>query len=212
MGYKLPSLIRDFFHSEANFSITIKMADLGTTLSGSTTPNLVSNNLEVKLNSYFSEATDLSNAATILHEGFHCQLMNWYRQAVVENNQALKEELARDYGYLFTEEYIQSDSNLIRIVQGGNPTHHVDIVNRYLNTIGDALYAFAQARNISANLAYCRDLAWAGSTDGTSEAFDKLPLSARNRIKDALAVEKDPSGTKGVNTNGFLEPEGHPCQ
>jgi hypothetical protein len=98
---KLPKLIRDFFSSDANFSMTIKMSDLGSGVGGNTVPNVSTNSFNVNLNSHFNNATDLAMATTIIHEAFHCQLMSWFREAVSNNDVTTKQQLAAAYGYLF---------------------------------------------------------------------------------------------------------------
>ena len=146
---KLPALVRNFFSSDANFSMTIKMDNNSNwgyngqaPEGGHTVTNISSNSFEVYLNSYYSNVTDLGTAATIIHEAFHCQLMNWYRKAITNNDQARREQLASEYGYLFPPDF-NTDSSLNYIVNGGNPTQHQDMINRYQNTIAEALYQFA---------------------------------------------------------------------
>jgi len=205
---RLPVLIRDFFSADGNFSMTIKMADLGAGVGGGTTPNVATSDFDVKLNSYFDDATDLALATTVIHEAFHCQLMSWFREAVVNNDQARKEQLAADYGYIFSQEILNMDSSLVAIVNGGNATQHQDIVNRYKDMIAEALFQFAQAKSINADLNYCKDLAWSGTFD--SRAFQALSFNEQQRIIERVNAEKDPTGDKGINTT-IASPKGHPC-
>jgi hypothetical protein len=208
IAYKLPKLIRDFFSSNANFSMTIKMADLGAGTGGITTPNVKTSDFSVKLNSFFGEATDLALATTILHEAFHCQLMSWFREAITNNDQTRKEQLATSYGYLFSTEIINIDSSLAAIVNGGNATQHQDIVNKYKGMIADALYQFAQTKGINIDLSYCEDLSWSGTFD--SKAFQDLSENDQQRIIERVNAEKDPDGSKGINTTS-TSPKGNPC-
>jgi hypothetical protein len=187
---KLPALIRNFFNSDADFSMTIKMdynSNWGNNgqapRGGYTVENISSNSFKVCLNNYYSNVTDLGTAATIIHEAFHCQLMNWYREAIVNNDQARREQLAFEYGYLFPPDF-NTDSSLNYIVNGGNATQHQDIINRYQNTIAQALYQFALSKGISINLDYCKDLAWTGTFD--SYAFNALPYNTQARIRDRV--------------------------
>lgn len=206
---KLPELIRSFFNSDANFSMTIKMGDLGLGAGGSTTPNVTTNDFNVTLNSVFNDRTDLSYAATIIHEAFHCQLMSWFRETIRDNNQTVKEQLASDYGYLFSSEMISMDSSLAAIVNGGNPTQHQDMVNRYKDKIAEALYQFSQSKGINIDMDYCKDLAWTGTFD--SRAFNNLPFNTRERILERVNAEIDPTGSKNINVSEAT-PKGKSCK
>ncbi len=206
---KLPKLIRGFFNSDANFSMTLKMTDLGASKGAQVRPNILTSNFDVEINSYFNNATDLSLVTTIIHEAFHCQLMSWYREAVVNNDIARQQQLASQYGYLFSKEIIDLNNDFISIINGGNSTHHNDIVLRYKNLIANALFEFAQAKGINVNLDYCRDLALAGTFD--SKAFSDLTINEKNRIIDRVNAEKDPYGEKNINSQNETT-KGRPCQ
>ena len=190
------------------FSMTIKMANLGQGAGGSTTVNVTTSSLEVKINSYFNNATDLSRAATIIHEAFHCQLLSWFREAIVNNDASRKQQLASDYGYLFSTEIISMDSSLAYIVNGGDPTQHQDMINRYKSIIAEAIYIFAKAKSIpNVTLDYCQDLAWAGTFD--SKAFANLSTTNQDRIIERVNAERDPYGNN-VNVNS-VTPKGNIC-
>jgi hypothetical protein len=209
---KLPKLIRSFFSSDANFSMTLTMEDLGKKSGGETKPNVSTNDFKVSINKYFNQATDLALATTIIHEAFHCQLMSWFREAVKNNNLALQQELATQYGYLFTSEILSSDSNLSHIVNGMNKTQHQDIVNRYKDMIASALLEFAKARGIeNIDIEYCKDLAWSGTMD--SKAFEDLKDDDKERIIDRVNAEKDPMRNKGLNDKDKdVDSKGSPCK
>jgi hypothetical protein len=209
LNENLPVLIRNFFSSNGNFSMTLKMADLGQGSGGITYSNISSSEFEVKINSYFNEATNLALATTIMHEAFHCQLMSWFREAIINNNQVLKEQLAAQYGYIFSQEIISIDSSLAPIVHGGNTTQHQDIVTRYKDLISEALFQFAQSKGIDVDLNYCKDLAWSGTFD--SRAFQELPYNDQLRIVNRVNAEKDPSGNKEININEY-KAKGHQCK
>jgi hypothetical protein len=208
---KLPKLIRSFFNSDANFSMTLTMENLGAQKGGTTTPNTSTSDFNVSINKYFSDATDLALATTIIHEGFHCQLMSWFREAVKNNNLTLQKELTTQYGYLFTSEFTSLDNSLAYIVNNANATQHQDMVNRYINMIAEALNEFAKARGITGiDLEYCKDLAWSGTMD--SKAFKELPQDDQERIVDRVNAEKDPRGNKGLNTKDEVPAKGKPCK
>ncbi len=223
---KLPSLVRGFFGAAPNFNMTIKeYTDSNWTyLSsndpnpappdvGKTTPNNLDSNFKVYLNKYYANSTNLAIAATILHEAFHCQLMNWYRQADLNNDTAKKRELALNYGYLFRPDFDQ-DNSLFLIVENSNAGQHADIILRHQNTIAEALFQFAKKNGINVSLSYCKDLSWSGCT--TTPAFRGLPTNVKERIKENISAEKDPyfnlfSPTgNGVNANQIFR-KGKPC-
>lgn len=211
---KLPKLINNFFGNAPSFNMTLKMENINTSSctgcnpeGGHTNTNISDNNFKVFINGYYTDATNLSVAATIIHEAFHCQLMDWFRQAQIDNDTALQNQLARDYGYIFTTQLTNIDSSLAAIVNGGNATQHQDMVNRYKSLISEALYEFAQAKGISVTHAYCDDLAWAGTFD--SNAFHALSSSDQTRIIEIVNAEKDPNGnTINLNNDPY---KGHPC-
>ena len=221
LGDKLPALIRNFFSSSPTFSMTIRIitnstwGNPGIAPEGAHTPeNISSNNFNIFLNNYYANITDLGTAATIIHEAFHCQLMNWYREALINNNQALRVQLASDFGYLFPPDF-NADSSLNYIINSGNPTQHQDIITRYQNIISNALYQFALVKGISVSLDYCKDLSWAGTFD--SKAFKDLANIDKERILERVNAEKDPyaqltdpSGMYTVNSNN-VNPKGHLC-
>jgi hypothetical protein len=218
---KLPTLIRTFFGSNPSFSITIKMSNNstwgvnGTPPSGAYTEgNITGDNFKVFINSYYNDATDLATAATIIHEALHCQLMYWYKKAVLDNDTVTQNQLANDYGFIFTSTF-NENTNLMNIINGGNPTQHQVMANFYNDLVANAILAFAQSKGIPINLSYCKDLAWAGTFD--SNSFIGLSYSDQERIKDRVSAEKDPSGTKSDPSGAYTingnqsSPKGTPC-
>lgn len=206
---KLPALMRSVFDTASiyPFDMNIKMQALPLSEGGNTVPNFANFNYQVKLNSVFNDATDLAVAVIIMHEAFHCQLMAWHRQTFLLNDTAKRRELVEKYGYLFTNEYINLDSNLIAIATGPGPLQHQDIAIRYRNTIGEALHQFALAKGIYVSLDYCKALAWSGCQD--SRAFLALPQSERDDLNNLISAEKDPYGlTINVTQHPYV---GHPC-
>jgi hypothetical protein len=208
---KLPALLRNVFDTTiaGQFNVTLKMYYVNLDEGASTAFNVSNLNYLTRINSRFQQATNLAVAATIIHEIFHCQLLAWYRQATVLNDTAKRNELARDYGYLFSKESVDYDNNLAAIVYNAmGASQHQDIAIRYRNTIGEALYQYAQAKGINVNLEFCKDLAWTGCQD--SKAFNDLGLTGSAAILQLINSEKDPFGSVGVN--GIPDSQkGQPC-
>lgn len=221
MTGKLPAVMRDFFSENGNFTMTFEMENISTWTSNGMPPagahtivNTTSNAFQIRINSYYDEITDLGLAATIIHEAFHCQLMNWFREAVVNNDQARKEQLAKDYGYVFGTEITDIDNSLANIVNGGNPAQHQDVVNRYQESIAKALKQYADLNQINVTLDHCKKLAWVGTFD--SKAFNDLRSWEQENIRDAVNAEKDPTskltdGTSTVNENN-ISAKGQKCK
>jgi hypothetical protein len=232
---RLPKLITNFFDTQADFDVTFRTDTNNTWVAnpngvnynapygGRTILNYISPHFTVYLNDYYHHQTDLAYAATIIHEIFHCQLMQWFRQAIIDSNQVVKEQLSLDYGYIFTKEMLDeinndpnnpSNNNLIGIVLGGTATQHENIVTKFKDYIADALYEFATSKGISVSLNYCKDLAWAGTLD--SKAFNDLSTGEKDRIVDRINAEKDPNKNL-LDPNGdplnlnFTNKKGNPC-
>ncbi len=206
---KLPSLIRNVFDTNmvSPFDVTLKMYYAARDEGGITLTGVYDTIHKVGINSYFPNATDLSVAATIIHEMFHCQLLAWYRETYILNDTAKQRDLINKYGYIFNKEFVDIDSNLWVIASGPGPLQHQDIAVRYRNMIGEALYQFALAKGINVNLEYCKDLAWSGCQN--SRAFTNLGQSASAAITQLINAEKDPYG---INNNGNPNTnKGNPC-
>jgi hypothetical protein len=225
---KLPRLIRNFFETSGtpSFQMHIKMENLSIWQQlanntwappegAHTSYNTNSSSFNVFINGYYADATDLANAATIIHEALHCQLMNWFREAYVLGDTVRRNQLAYDYGYIFTDEVNHQDSSVRYIVQGLDPAQHQHMANRYRDTVAQALYQFALSKNIPASLNYCKDIAWAGCLG--SQAFHSLTIQEQERIIDRIAAEKDPLSNlinpdTGIQYNSNdSHPKGHSC-
>ncbi len=182
---------------------------------GHTPVNFDDNKYDVFLNSYYNDITDLGEAATVIHEALHCQYLDWYRQACIEQNLEAQQELTRDYGYLFDTGTFNVTNQFCPIVNNGNTGQHQDMANRYRDVVAESLYQFAQAKVITTTLSYCQDLAWSGLTK--SRAFEDLSQYVQDRIKDRVNAEKDPNATHGdsngnyVNANNISAKGHHPC-
>lgn len=227
---KFPTLIRSFFEETPNFNMTFKKytnstwkeSALGVTPpeGAITTENINTNVFNVKINKYYERCTDLGLAATIIHEALHCQLLNWYRLAYFSpDSTAIRISLATQYGYLFPPPNISvTTDSVLRAIVNSQAAQHQDMVIRYKNDVGNALYQFALSKNINVDLAYCMDLAWTGCFD--SRAFTTMNTqNERDRIYNRCMAEKDPyRSLYFVDSNGtehWLNPstnfKGHPC-
>ncbi len=208
---KFPQVIRDFFGKDADFTMHLTMPDLGAGVGNNTVANVTTTNFEVRFNQYYNTSTNLAYAATLLHEGFHCQLMSWYREAITCNDVQKQQELASTYGYIFTSEITDIDNTLSTIVNNGNASQHADIVNRYITSIGEALYQFAQFKQLTASKECCYQLAWTGLY--TSQCWIDKSEAEKQLIINCINAEKDPDANKGLNPDATLyQPKGHPCQ
>lgn len=193
----LPDIVNSSFGSNGTFNITINESLLSNGSRGKTTfANGDYTNFLITLNSYYSGRSDLSTAATLIHEAMHAQLDAWYAQAVIEGNTQLKEDLEKNYGFTIDAATINTT------------VQHDLMASHYVDCIATALQEFASSRNIDVSSQYCRDLAWSGLT-GTS-LFDNLPTSDKTRIQNALNAELDPKGTS-VNT-GNQAAKGQGCE
>lgn len=231
INVKFPPLVRGFFSVQPEFKMTLKKyVNSNWDQSGVspappegaiTATNYTSNTFNVAINRYFSDCTDLGLAATLIHEALHCQLMNWYRLAYFSpDSTSIRVSLATNYGYLFPPPNIEAnlDSILRVIIMGQNPSQHQDMITRYKNDVGNALYQFALSKGINVTLDYCKDLAWTGCFD--SKAFSDLSSTEQDRIKDRCFAEKDPyssltftdnsNNTFTVNSNNHPR-KGNPC-
>ncbi len=231
---KFPTLIRNFFDDVvSDIKMTFKKYtnaawfDSGGIVNppegAFTVNNTTSNVFNVLINKYYNNCTDLGLAATVLHEALHCQLLNWYRLAYSSPDSiATRIYLASNYGYLFPPPPINGheDSVLRNIIDGQNPTQHNDMILRYKNDVGSALYQFALKKNINVDLGYCMELAWTGCFD--SKAYKDMRIqypSDAARIKNRCLAEKDPFSNLGyTDSNGdqyLVNPstfaKGHPC-
>lgn len=231
---QLPSLIRNFFGSNPNFSITLRQVDDDnwTTNNGIISPPGVGkviyypsmaarDTFSIYINNYFNQATDLIRAATIIHEALHCQLVKWYQTAVLANDTILQQQLATEYGYLFPDPFTNNPT-LSAIILGGNPTQHQDMMLRYRSTMALALFEFAVTKGYSRTglMSYCNDLVWSGCFE--SAAFKNngpnafLTSSDRNRIIARISAELDPDGlledpTGNVHVNINTAAKGQKC-
>lgn len=209
LSQTLPSLFRNIFGSSSDINITFKSGNNGPGEGAHTNPNYTSNNFTITLNSYWQDQSSLSLAATILHEMVHAQLMNWYRQAVRENDISTQQYLATEY-YLFFDSasvarYPDLDFNyLMNQNQGGQ--HQIMTMGNIRDAMADALLQFARSvdPNTTVDALYCWDMAWTGTSD--SQAFKNLPQSEKDRLTTVIEGERGNS-----NASPDYSQKGKPC-
>jgi hypothetical protein len=221
---QLPGMVRNFFGVNPTYQMTVLMdysdnwqlTNLGWNRpkSASTTAqtNLLSP-FQVKMNSYYPHASDLSMVATILHETLHCQFLAWAAQS--NGDTAFQNQLYRQYGYIYLDAANIAPSIML-IVNGNDPTQHAEMANRYVDSLAAGIYKYAITKDYNVNLNYCRDLAWAGLQ--TTLAYENFLLPAdKIRISETIDRELSPFVTMytpdqspGVNSNQ-LSAKGRRC-
>ncbi|WP_293304099.1 hypothetical protein [Pedobacter sp. UBA5917] len=133
----------------------------------------------------FKNASDLAIMRTILHEAAHAYLVTYFANDTQHANE--------EYVYLF-ERYTSAKHGDL------NDEHHNQFTRSFVLDIAVTLreYGDTKGYTFSSNFAkemFYGDLAWGGLTD--TDAFLKLPLNERTRIKNTLNSEqygKDSSG------------------
>ncbi|RZK24412.1 MAG: hypothetical protein EOO43_07530 [Flavobacterium sp.] len=223
----IPKIIRDFFDTIPAFKMIIGTETFSTWTynpsynnynaphGGETIGTIHSDTFNVRINKYYNKATDLAIAATIIHEAFHCQLINWVRRVELLGDTAQKNELARKYGFIFERGLVASDNNLIYVIANAPITvQHQTMANNFINEIAAALKNFGDKKGISAPIDYYKKLAWSGCID--SKAFETLDNISQNEIRKVIFAEKDPASQKldpdGTPLNStFTTPKGHRC-
>ncbi len=197
ISQSLPDIVNTTFSSNANFTITIKEGDLGPNGRGRTTYGGGDySNFLITLNSVYNSRTDLSTAATLIHEALHAQLNAWYGEAVAANNTQLKEELEKNYGFTLNNATINTS------------VQHDLMADHFIGSIASALQTFASSRGIEVTMQDCKDIAWTGLTATT--LFTNLSQTDRDRIQKALDAELDPKKTS-VNQTNQAQAKGKGC-
>lgn len=209
LSQTLPTLFRNIFGSSSDINVTFKSGNNGQGEGAHTDQNYTSNNFTITLNSYWQDQSSLSLAATILHEMVHAQLMNWYRQAVRENDVSTQKYLATEY-YLFFDSasvarYPDLDFNyLMNQNQGGQ--HQIITMGNIRDAMADALLQFAKSvdPNTTVDALYCWDMAWTGTSD--SQAFKDLPQNEKDRLTTIFEGERGNN-----NASPDYSQKGKPC-
>ena len=203
----LPDLFRNVFDTLGDVNITFKSADLGSKEGGHTDQNYTTNNYAITINSYWQNASTLSKAATILHEMVHAQLMNWYRQAVNENDYSKKQYLVSNYYLFFDSADIANypDQAFIKLMNDNQlGQHQIMTFGNFRDALSNTLLQFANSidPNTTVTKLYTDDLAWTGTYD--AKGFTTLPLSEQERLRGIIEGERG-------NTTEYYNQKGKPC-
>ena len=203
----LPDLFRNVFDTLGDVNITIKSAELGDNTGGFTVPNYTSNNFAITVNSHWTNASTLSKAATILHEMVHAQLMNWYREAVTENDFSKKQYLVSNYYLFFDSADIARypDQGFISLMNENQVgQHEIMTFGNFRDALSNTLLQFAKSidPNTTVTKLYTDDLAWTGTY--YAKGFTILPLSEQERLRGEI------EGERGNTTESYNQ-KGKPC-
>lgn len=118
----------------------------------------------------FKDATELSWARTILHEGVHAYFVAYYN--------------TNRPGFVGTYAQMVQDWGLY---QNWNDVHHEEFARSLVRDIAKALEEFGNLRGYHHSFQYYESLAWAGLD--TTTAFQSLPSSDKQSILDTISVE-----------------------
>jgi hypothetical protein len=193
MDTTLPMLFRNIFGSNAQIKITIKTTDQGPSQGAETMTNYLTNDFKINMNSYFSSATTLSKAASLLHESVHANLMYLYQRAVRDNDLIAKQQIETDFLLFFDSTKIAANPDLSYINlmnQNQIGQHQIMTFKNVRDAMANALLSFAKSLdpNTSVDLAYCKKMAWTGT--GDSRGYKNLPQSVKDDIQDVISGER----------------------
>ncbi|KAF0210287.1 MAG: hypothetical protein FD178_3672 [Ignavibacteria bacterium] len=178
---------------DPGFSSTIKSANLGAGVGGQTSASLnPGNNYPITINTYYSDASTLSRAATILHELAHAQLLALFNNAVRGGDTASQRFVLENFGYVFNNDQPITSNFAFQI---NNNQGHDAIAAQYIGPLAGVLYEYATSQGLSVTAQYCQDLMWSGLQNTTG--YESQSWSVKTRIADAIEVER--TGTNGNN-------------
>ncbi len=210
MDTSLPRLFRNVFGSNGQINATINTTNQGATQGASTVEDLLNpTKFTISLNSYFSNASTLSKAASLLHESLHANLMFLFQKAVRENDVLYQNQIINDFKLFFDSVRVTSNSNLnytTMMNQGQIGQHQIMALQNARFSLANALFNFAKKLdpNTLVDLNYCKKLAWTGTFD--SRGYKRLPLFEKDEIEDIVNGERGNS----VNQSTFSQ-IGKPC-
>jgi hypothetical protein len=145
------------------------------------------------MNSYFSNATTLSKASSLLHEAIHANLMYLYQRAVRDNDLIAKQQIESDFVLFFDSTKIAGNPNLSYtnlMNQNQIGQHQIMSFLNIRNAMANTLFSFAKLLdpNTTVNLDYCKKLAWTGTSD--SRGYRNLPQIDKDEIQDVISGER----------------------
>ena len=139
----------------------------------------------------------------------HAQLMNWYRQAKINNDIVKQQYLASKYHFYFDSVIVSgyTDINFNDLMnQNQVGQHQIMTFELIQNEIANALYQFAIYSDpfTTVTIDYCKKMAWSGTTD--SQAFKDLNQGMKDLIIEITEGER---GNDSVSPNYYKK--GKPC-
>ncbi|NUY81354.1 hypothetical protein HUK80_10635 [Flavobacterium sp. MAH-1] len=149
-------------------------------------------------NDYLVHATDLSIAATTLHEMVHAYLINLYLMGTMQSTDM-------EYGTLmnaFTNFY--NNPNQSNYDATDEEIHNV--MEIFIDKMTNALYAYAQSKNMDdVTLEYCKSIVW-GQMNDTDLFESQLTQNEQILYQNTAYVEQENDSTTYVGA-----PKGMPC-
>ncbi len=194
----MPRLFRNIFGENAEINITVKTTNQGPSQGAETITNYLTNNFIINMNSYFTDATTLSKAASLLHEAIHANLMYLYQNAVVDNNAVAVQQIETDFILFLDSTKVANNPNLSYtelMNQNSIGQHQIMTFQHVRDAMASTLFSFAQKLdpNTPVDLNYCKKLAWTGTND--SKGYKNLSSYDQDDIQDVI------SGERGNNLN-----------
>lgn len=180
------NMIVNFTGSWANgYNWTVQTGTIKGAASGTTEPTYnVTTGITTTFDSQkYPEATDLSWARTMLHESIHAYLVTYFK--------------VDKPGWIATYPQMVTDWG---VKQNWNGVHHEEIARSLVKSIGGALEVYGVSQGFNLTKQFYEDMAWGGLQ--TTDAFNNLPSSEKQRISDTLATE-----LTGMDTNGNNKPQ-----
>ena len=193
MDSTLPNLFRNIFGENGLIRITVKTSNQGASNGASTLPNYITNNFKINMNSYYSDATTLSKAASLLHEAMHANLMFLYQRAVRNNDSIAKIQIETDFLLFFDSAKIAGNPNLDYIgIMNQNQIgqHQIMTFQNVRSAMANTLFNFAKKLdpNTAVTLNYCKSLAWTGTSD--SKGYKNLSNYEKEEIQNIISGER----------------------
>jgi len=121
----------------------------------------------------FAYGSDIGIAKTIIHEGVHAYLRNYFHNDVVN--------ASKTYPQMVEEWNATKHPDM-------NAIQHDQLVTDFIGEIATLLEAYGQSKGLNIDYQYYNDLAWGGLTD--THAFKALPQADQDRINDVILTEQ----------------------
>jgi hypothetical protein len=171
---KIASIIKTFSGEEPCYNWTIKSDNskfLSTTGSTSSVYDTASKSAISTFHPLsFPNATDLSWARTIMHEGIHAYLVSFFANDITKAN--------IDFADLVVE---------FAKTQDLNSAHHEEFVRKFSSNISISLQEYGISKGYNLTKQFYDDMSWAGLYK--TAAFEKLDNATKERIINVIAHE-----------------------